>query len=496
MSLAEKKNNLAAGRTEENLPAIAVAMVTMNRSVPLLHLLDLVANLDYPQDKIDLYIADNASTDGTVRRVRSRFPKANVIENKDNAGISAGFNQAINAALEAERTYKYIWLLDDDAVLESRSLTPLVEAAEGDPGIAAVGSVVFDIDRKDHQVTAGLNIDWKTVTLNFHRPLIQNGGDIHDVDVVAACSMFTRASVYRKLGLWDESFWLYWGDTDWCTRVKANGYRVCCHTGSKVWHRNWARVLPDFHQPIMMYDHIRGGLLFNFRHSPGGSLNGVRRMMVRNYLKAAVECFTQRPHYPEACSSGIDDFSKGNYDTKAFFPRSPRHVANNLEGLYCRLRTRLTGKPRILLNQIGDLSFKQKIKQVLNPYFKDIHWEEIPARENVKKEHLAVHYHEYLVHYIPDFFSALIKGYQRYDLVVSPISNPELVNIILARFTLFVSPTNRACLVRNDIKKILAAALGFLYKGVKTACADLTSQINIKAVQRVHSAHEQKANER
>jgi len=277
----------------KQLPSVAIVILTQNRCDLLLRLLSQLRGLDYPKDLLDIFLLDNGSSDNTVENIQQGFPEVHLTSSEENIGIAAGFNMAIKGVLNAERKYKYIWLVDDDAEVESQTLMPLVDVSEKDSSIAVVGSAVYEPDKRDQLITAGIRISWKKSGLVYHIPRPDEVERLFDVEIIPSCSSLIRTDVYRKLGLWDERFWLYWGDNEWCMRVLRNGYRVCCAGKSRVWHRNWVETKPHFYFQYAIHGGMRGALLFYLRHNPLCFIASVRKYVLKSYLKAAFETHHQ-----------------------------------------------------------------------------------------------------------------------------------------------------------------------------------------------------------
>jgi GT2 family glycosyltransferase len=58
----------------------------------------------------------------------------------------------------------------------------------------------------------------------------------YDIDYVDTCFLI-KTDVIRNIGLFDESYFCYWEDADYCIRAKKAGYKVCCVPKSKIWHK-------------------------------------------------------------------------------------------------------------------------------------------------------------------------------------------------------------------------------------------------------------------
>ena len=472
------------------LPLIAIVSVTRNRCELLMRLYSQLGSLNYPKELIDIYLVDSASTDDTVKNVQRYFPKVNLITSGEILGIAAGFNTAIQAALNAEQDYRYIWLLDDDAEIDSQTLIPLVETAEKDPNIAVVGSAVYEPVQRSKLITAGLNLDWKKSNISFHVPRTDSAEDVFDVALIPACSSLTRAELYKKFGLWDRRFWLYWGDTEWCTRMLRKGCRICCDTRSRVWHRNWSNIKPDFYFPSILHDRIRSALLFNLLYNPQHSIQGVRYLIAKSYLKAAFENLTTRPNFSRAYHEGVQDFLRGDFSKKDFSSWYDGLEMGSLEEICRSLSAKISKKPRIILNQIDDEAQKEKIKEVFQNYFDRVEWEEIP----VKSIDASDRFREYLSFHIPQLMIRLLTFYKKRDVIISPVEVSYLYNIAAARYTLLLNASSLCCLRENRILKGFADLFRTIIKGLKVVYIEfpnaLKSHSTLKESNAVYSSLE------
>jgi len=455
------------------LPPVAIVSITSNRCEPLVKLLSQIRGLNYPKELFDIFLLDNASTDGTVEKIQRGFPEVHLIIGNENIGISAGFNTVIKKALSSTRPYKYIWLLDSDAEIESKTLMPLIEAAERESNIAVIGSAVYDPHQRDQLVTAGFFIDWKKSNVTFHVPKPMDQEGLFNVELIAACSSLVRADFCRKLGLWDERFWLYWGDTEWCARALRNGYRICCLGESKVWHRNWMQIKPDFSFPFALYDRVRSALLFNVLYNPYHSSAGARYFIFENYLKASFESLAMRPNFSRAYNEGVQDFLKGDFSKKDFSAWSDNLNLADLDTICLKLSAKIPKKPRIILNQIETESQKEEIKMLFQKYFHSINWQEIPIRNHIKETGQSVRMKDNLIFCFGQLLLRLLTFYKRNDVIISSISRSHIYNIAAARYTLFLNSSLNGCVLKNNFFKAVANFLLYSMKGLRGAFFDL-----------------------
>ncbi len=256
-------------------PKVSIVIVNWNKREDVLKLLASLKTIEY--DNYEIIVVDNASTDGSVEVIRKNFPEVALIVNKENLGGTGGFNTGIKYALE-NTDCKYIWLLDNDAEVERKTLIELVKAMETNPEIGIAGSRIMSPDRRNLLVEAGGFIHWHSVTWTPHLRYINEndyrGTNIIETDYVAACSALIRVDALKKTGFMDGRFFLHWDDIDLCLRFKENGYRVVSVFSSRVFHG----VEKGFNPLILYYD-FRNGLLIMSKR-----LNGIKRLIFMFFL--------------------------------------------------------------------------------------------------------------------------------------------------------------------------------------------------------------------
>jgi GT2 family glycosyltransferase len=180
-------------------------------------------------------VLDNGSTDGSVDRIRERFPDVEIMELRENLGFAKGNNAGIRAALQ--RGAEYVWLLNNDTTVDPNALRALVERAEADPKIGAVGSAIYHASEPERmQAWGGGYVDfWLGRSRNFLRPVADER-----IRYLTGASLLLRRSVLESLGLLDEGFFMYWEDADYCFRLRSAGLRLAVASESTVLHKGSA----------------------------------------------------------------------------------------------------------------------------------------------------------------------------------------------------------------------------------------------------------------
>jgi GT2 family glycosyltransferase len=187
---------------------------------------------DLKYDDFGVILVDNGSTDGSVACIRSRFQEVEVLELEQNFGFAKGNNAGIRAALK--RGAEYVWLLNNDTTVDPNALRAMVEKAESDPHIGAVGSAVYYMSEPERlQAWGGGAVNlWLGTTRHFLAPVRDEL-----IQFLTGASLLVRRSVLESIGFLDEGYFLYWEDADFCFRIRRAGWRLAVAGNSRVWHK-------------------------------------------------------------------------------------------------------------------------------------------------------------------------------------------------------------------------------------------------------------------
>jgi GT2 family glycosyltransferase len=185
--------------------------------------------------RIELIIADNASSDGSdalSEKLIAGWSNACFVQNGANIGFAAGCNRAVERT-----TGKYFFFLNPDVWLEPDCLQQLVERTEKS-GAGAAGALVLDYDDNSFQSFGGDGFD--IFGLGVGTTVERAGNRLF----TPVGFYFIRADLFRKLGGYDEKFFLYAEDTDLSWRVWLSGHRIVAAPLARIHHRGGASVNP------------------------------------------------------------------------------------------------------------------------------------------------------------------------------------------------------------------------------------------------------------
>jgi GT2 family glycosyltransferase len=184
----------------------------------------------------EIIVVDNASSDGSVRMVRDRFPGVTLLESGINGGFAAANNRGIKRA-----SGRYILFLNPDVVVHRGALAAMLDFMEGTREAGAVGCRLLLPDgRPDDGAHRGFPTPWNAfcyftgLARIFPRLRLTSGytlgwldaATVHEVDALVGAFMLVRHQAGAAIGWWDEDFFFYGEDLDFCYRLKQKGWKV------------------------------------------------------------------------------------------------------------------------------------------------------------------------------------------------------------------------------------------------------------------------------
>ena len=214
--------------TTQRPPLVAIVILNWNGWEDTINCLSSLRISKYQNFRI--IIVDNGSTDDSVDHLHAAHADITIIETGVNLGFAGGCNVGIRYAFEIMADY--IWLLNNDTVVEQQSLSALVTTAVNNRRVGAVGSVLYEMEQPTViQAWGGGGVNLHTGK-SYHVK-----GPKGILTYLTGASILLSAEALRQSGLLDESFFVYWEDTDLSFRLVANGWKLLVEPSSRVWHR-------------------------------------------------------------------------------------------------------------------------------------------------------------------------------------------------------------------------------------------------------------------
>lgn len=211
-------------------PLVTCIVLNWNGWQDTVECLHALKKCDYP--RLEIIVVDNGSTNDSVVRIRVAHPDILLLETRKNLGFAGGNNVGIRYALR--HGSDYVWLLNNDTKPLPDALSKLVAKALTDNKIGGVASVTYYSD-------SPTNVEaWAGARVNLAIGYSQNSrvprGDswFHSLN---GTSMLVSCQTIQEVGMLDEGFFLYWEDTEFCLRLRKQGWRIAAAPESRVFHK-------------------------------------------------------------------------------------------------------------------------------------------------------------------------------------------------------------------------------------------------------------------
>ena len=256
---------------------LAIVILNWNGEKMLKEYLPTV--LRYSCDEAKVYVADNASTDGSLEMLRKDFPTCSLIELDRNWGFAEGYNKAL-AQVDAD----YFLLLNSDIEVTPHWLTPLIEYmdAHTDTAICQPKLLsVFEKNRFEYAGACGGYLDkygYPFCRGRVFQTVEEDKGQFNDPAEVlwaTGAALMIRSKDYWEVGGLDGRFFAHSEEIDLCWRLRIRGRKVVCLPDSHVYHVGGG-TLPKAN-PMKTFLNFRNNLTMLYKCLPDDELRGVMR---------------------------------------------------------------------------------------------------------------------------------------------------------------------------------------------------------------------------
>ncbi|MFN0729149.1 glycosyltransferase family 2 protein [Polaribacter gochangensis] len=246
----------------------AVVILNWNGQKLLEQFLPSVIN--FSSEEATIYVADNASTDNSIRFIKEQYPSVKIIENTINGGYAKGYNDALQYVEE-----DIYCLLNSDIEVTENWLAPVIEVFKEEENTAIIQPKLLDFKNKtkfEYAGAAGGFIDLFGYPYCRGRVFNHLETDNKQFDAISeifwasgAC-LFIRSKVYHQLGGFDEDYFAHQEEIDLCWRTQNEGFQIKYVGASTVYHVGGATLQET--NPQKTFLNFRNSLLNVVKNVP------------------------------------------------------------------------------------------------------------------------------------------------------------------------------------------------------------------------------------
>lgn len=214
---------------------------------------------DFPEARI--FVVDNCSIDGSHLAMKKKFPQIELIKNRRNYGFAKGNNIGIKKALRKKADY--ILLLNPDTIVRKGFFSAMINLMASNEKIGIIGPALESRKNKKHYYALEASLN-PLIGRIKHRHYEKLPKHEFKAKLVSGCCLLIRKEVFKSIGFFDQKFFLYFEDSDFCLRAGKAGWQIFCQPKAKVFHHISGCIGDDSRQKIK--HNLKSNCLFIKKH--------------------------------------------------------------------------------------------------------------------------------------------------------------------------------------------------------------------------------------
>lgn len=287
---------------------IAVVLVNYNGNGILQECIESLVNRT--KQRIEVVVVDNGSRDGSMEFIENNYPYIHTIYMNQNIGWGAGCN--IGMKVSFENGAAYVLLLNTDTEIEEGMIEELLKYCDGNT--VSIPRIYRNKEDKENSLWySGGEINFAAAIINQRLYRYDSADDScnlpRKVEFATGCCMMISKETWQRAGGFDESFFLYYEDVDYCMRLKEQGIDIIYIPKAMVWHKVGGSAGGEISN-VSQYYTVRNRLYFADRYKKYMKTD-VLGIMKRIMQERAYFSTPSDMKYKDAVLAGITDYLCG-----------------------------------------------------------------------------------------------------------------------------------------------------------------------------------------
>lgn len=230
-------------------PRVLVTILNWNKLDDTFQCIDSVLNSNYSE--FDIYVIDNGSTTDPSDLIREKYPDVLYTRKLMNTGFTGGNNIGMQFALD--HNYEYIWLLNNDTIVDTECLTNLVAASQEDPRVGLASPLILNRLDRDQILFCGASVELDNAIIHIAKSIeeFRSWQEARPESIILwGTALLIKVELIRKIGLLDEIFFAYAEDVDYSIRSAKADYRNIMILSTVIYHHKRPENpvdLPDYY---------------------------------------------------------------------------------------------------------------------------------------------------------------------------------------------------------------------------------------------------------
>ena len=215
-------------------PKVSIIILSWNRYDDICECINSVKKSDYPC--FDIIVVDNGSKKNVVADIEKNHKNVILIKNSKNLGFTGGNNIGMRHAMS--NGSDYVWLLNNDTIVDPNALSGLIEVAENNSHAGLLSPIIHYFSAPNRAQYYGSYFDWK----NRRTKCIKSCDEVHWLNkqdvALWGTALLIKRNIIEKIGYLENSYFAYWEDTEYSLRSLRAGYSNLIVPVAKIYHKH------------------------------------------------------------------------------------------------------------------------------------------------------------------------------------------------------------------------------------------------------------------